>query len=305
MIKNFIYLDEPKLYSFSSQLFEGVTEYVLNEQHQEHTDEEKQKGKLASGRVIADVIKEASTSTTKKFLHDHSFNLFENELKQSDNLLDVSSNQHLTFSDICGSGKSFIRIRAKGKFVDLSEIRSIFTNYTNIAEAIAILPLVGELQEFEQRKAENPKSPSVKSEQSKIDKLIKQRVAELSANLPQISVKSFEAIIDNFGDDIIRFKQQTGDVTFTTTLTSDHLRDELRNIVRKYSRKTAKEFTVLGFISHGDGTQQPDIREISEGAPMLRHMEGLAENLFDLEQTFGAKGDNEIMIEPVAIYTEL
>lgn len=30
MIKNFIYLDEEKLYSLSSQIFEGVTEYVLN-----------------------------------------------------------------------------------------------------------------------------------------------------------------------------------------------------------------------------------------------------------------------------------
>jgi len=31
MIKNFIYLDEEKMYSLSSQLFEGVTEYVLHE----------------------------------------------------------------------------------------------------------------------------------------------------------------------------------------------------------------------------------------------------------------------------------
>lgn len=93
MIKNFIYLDEPKLYSFSSQLFEGVTEYVLNNEYLENSEDDKQKGTIASGRVIANVIREASSSTTKKFLHDHSFNLFEKELISSGKMLDVAEDR--------------------------------------------------------------------------------------------------------------------------------------------------------------------------------------------------------------------
>ncbi|KPZ53923.1 hypothetical protein [Pseudoalteromonas sp. P1-25] len=304
MIKNFIYLDEPKLYSFSSQLFEGVTEYVLDRHSFEHEDNDTQKGKLASGRVIANVIKEASASTTKKFLHDHSFNLFEKEIEESERVLDVT-NETLTFNDIAKSDKSFIRIRAKGKFVDLLEIKSLFSNFSNISDALAILPLTGELQEFEKKKAENPRSQAVKSLQSQLDKVIQDRSAELGATMPKRSVKGFETIIDSFGDAIVRFQQEVNNVTFSTCLSQEYLRDSLKTIYRKYSRKTAKEFVVIGFISHADGTQSADIKNISEGASMLQHMIGMAENMYEIEQTFTGKSESEIIIEPIAIYTEL
>lgn len=304
MIKNFIYLNEPKLYSFSSQLFEGITDYILNEKHHEHIDEAKQKGTIASGKVIADVIKEASTSTTKKFLHDHSFNLFERELTQTDRLLDVSSSSY-SFADVCGSSKSFIRVRAKGKFVDMVEIQTLFSNYAKISGALAVLPLIGELQELEQQKAQNPKAPSTKSLQATLDQLINKNTAELAANVPARTVSGFEIIINNFGDDIVRFQQRIGDVVYSACLSQEFLREPLKNIYRKYSRKTAKEFTVLGFISHSDGTQKADVQDIPESAPMLSHMVGLAENLYDIEQSLVRKEDHEIIIEPIAIYTEL
>lgn len=304
MIKNFLYLNEPKLYSFSSQLFEGITEYVLNEEQLQTTDDESQSGKMHSGRVIADVIKETSTSTTKKFLHDHSFNLFEKELVESNILID-SSTDELSFNNICNSGKSFIRIRAKGKFVDINEIQTLFNNYAKIGEAIAILPLTDEMQELELLKAKGTGTKEVKEKQSNLDKLFKKRTMELTSGLPPRSIKSFETIIESFGDDIVRFQQQINDVIFSTCLTQENLREPLKNIYRKYSRKTAKEFIVLGFISHADGTQAPEVKQIPEGASMLHHMIGMAENMYELEQTFGKKMDNEIIIEPIAIYTEL
>lgn len=304
MIKNFIYLDEPKLYSFSSQLFEGVTEYVLNEQLLETSNEESQKGRMASGRVIADVIRETSTSTTKKFLHDHSFNLFEKELIQTNQLLDIMVEKP-TLSELCQSNKSFIRIRSKGKFVDLQENQSLFTNYSKISDALTAFPFIEELQEFERLKAENPSSVDVKKMQSELDKMLKRTAAEMASNLPQKLVSGFETIIENFGDDLIRFQQVVGDIEYSSCLTKEYLRDSLKTIYRKYSRKTAKEFVVIGFISHADGTQQPDIKNIPDDASLIRHMIGLSENLYEIEQTFSGKSQNEIIIEPIAIYTEL
>lgn len=304
MIKNFIYLNESKLYSFSSQLFEGVTEYILEQQHTEHTDQETQKGKLATGRVIADVIKEAASSTTKKFLHDHAFNLFEDELIQSNGLLDVST-ETLSFSDVCQSQKSFIRIRAKGTFIDLVEIQNFFNNYAEISEALATLPRTVDIQELERNKANHPKSQDTKNQQSNLDKEIKIATLMLSANLPRQSVKGFQTVIENFGDDIVRFQQQVSDVTFSSCLSQEHLRESLQHIYRKYSRKTAKEFTVLGFISHSDGTQKPDMKNVSVQESFIQHMIGLAENMHDLEEKFAGKKTNEIIIEPIAIYTEL
>lgn len=304
MIKNFIYLDEPKLYSFSSQLFEGVTEYVLNQNNLEYKDEDTQKGKVASGRTIANVIKEASSSITKKFLHDHSFNLFEQELVQSNKILDITTDM-LSYSDVCNTEKSFIRIRAKGNFVDLHEIKSLFSNFSKISEAIASLTFTEKIQKLEKAKAKKTNLPETKKQQSELDLKLNQYSAELSANMPKRSVNGFETIIENFGDDIIRFQQTVADAVYSTCLSEEHLREPLKNIYRKYSRKTAKEFIVIGFISHGDGTQPITIKDIPDGASMLQHMMGMAENLYDLEQKFGGKANNEIIIEPIAIYTEL
>lgn len=185
------------------------------------------------------------------------------------------------------------------------EIQTLFSNYAKISIALAVLPLIGDLQELEKQKAQNPKASSTKSLQATLDQLINKNAAELAANVPARTVSGFETIINNFGDDIVRFQQRIGDVVYSACLSQEFLREPLKNIYRKYSRKTAKEFTVLGFISHSDGTQKAYVQDIPESAPMLSHMVGLAENLYDIEQSLVRKEDHEIIIEPIAIYTEL
>ena len=61
-IKSFIYLDEYKMYSISSQIFKGITEYSID--HHESTTEnvETQKGPVVSGRIMADILKFESGS---------------------------------------------------------------------------------------------------------------------------------------------------------------------------------------------------------------------------------------------------
>ena len=55
-MKSFIYLDRFKMYSLSSQLMEGVTDYILEETRGSVTDDISQKGPVASGRIIAEII---------------------------------------------------------------------------------------------------------------------------------------------------------------------------------------------------------------------------------------------------------
>ncbi len=59
-IKNFIYLDEYKMYSISSQIFEGITEYLMNYEESTKEESEEQKGPISSGRVVADILKSES-----------------------------------------------------------------------------------------------------------------------------------------------------------------------------------------------------------------------------------------------------
>jgi len=70
MIKNFIYLDEYKMYSLSSQIFEGITEYVLNISQNE---ENKKSIRKEDYGVLADILKKGYQTEEKKYLHDYSY----------------------------------------------------------------------------------------------------------------------------------------------------------------------------------------------------------------------------------------
>ncbi|MCU8150724.1 hypothetical protein M2G93_21695 [Vibrio vulnificus] len=303
MIKNFIYLDEAKLYSFSSQLFEGVTEYVLNEQQLDEESEKKSREGMTSSKVIADVIRETSKFTEKKFLHDHSYNLFEKELKNQKLLLDLNDSEY-TYNDILKSGKSFIRIEAKGTFLDLKGLQDFFKNFNDISEALAILPLTEHLQSLERKKISDPRAPSTKNLQSKLDQLIRERKAELTG-IPKSSLGGFNTVLEHFGDDIIRLKQEYGDTAITSCLSSAFLRDSLTAIYRKYSRSTSKKFVVLGIISQCEPSPSPKLDECSEGANVFSHFEKMGQHLYNLETTFNGIKLNEVIIDPIAIYTEL
>ncbi|SET65259.1 hypothetical protein SAMN05216326_15216 [Nitrosomonas marina] len=68
------------MYSLSSQLFAGVTEYVLNESVSERSDSKEQKAIFGSGRVLGDILKRSDRKSEKKFLNDYSYTIFETEL---------------------------------------------------------------------------------------------------------------------------------------------------------------------------------------------------------------------------------
>ena len=55
-IKSFIYLDDYKMYSFSSQLFEGITQYILKEDVQAAEEQHEQKGRILSGMFMLKVF---------------------------------------------------------------------------------------------------------------------------------------------------------------------------------------------------------------------------------------------------------
>ena len=56
-IRSFIYLDNEKMYSLASQLFEGLVERIVESNLSENQEEESQKGPITSGRYLADIIK--------------------------------------------------------------------------------------------------------------------------------------------------------------------------------------------------------------------------------------------------------
>ncbi|MDH5938060.1 hypothetical protein L8R84_18240 [Vibrio splendidus] len=313
MIKNFIYLDEQKLYSFSSQLFEGITDYVLNERVIDESNQINSKEKLLSSKKIADVIRETSQSTEKKFLHDHAFNLFENELISSNKLIDCHSvplskdnlNQEL-------KNKSFIKISATAKFLDTKYIADIFEDFRTLAESFATAELYEEMRTEEAKiivETDKTKRAKLsKTYETNLRLAIHHSMFENDSFLPEKFVQSLNYLL-NFGyQDDLYLRQVMNEVLFSSLLDRRSLRGSISDIIHKYGRITEKKFIVLGVVSHGFDLQEAkplEEDELSDSSGFKDRIANLSEHLTLLEQNIRDKQDNEIIIDPIAIYTEL
>jgi hypothetical protein len=126
-IRSFLYLDQYKLYSFSSQLFEGFTDYIIRTRSTTESHTESRDMISAKGRKLAELVAEQQGITETRFLHDSAYNLFEEELADQQAILDVdssgtSSNDFTT--------KDFVRIRGTAVFNVVSSSNALSKNLT-------------------------------------------------------------------------------------------------------------------------------------------------------------------------------
>ena len=82
-------------------------------------------------------------------------------------------------------------------------------------------------------------------------------------------------------------------------------REEL--LVKKYERSTEKEFTIFGIITQSKNMQELEediLNEESEKIIKIALMK-MVKAFSGIENSFTGKLENEIMTDPIAIYTEL
>ena len=164
-IKSFIYLDEYKIYSISSQIFEGITESLTNFQGATTEKEEKQKGEFGSGRIMADILKSESSTQEKKYLHDYSYTLFEEHLRKSGKILSLSTdNIDEKIEGIDNTG--FVEMRGKVIFNDMNILKSTTAGFNELGEALTYITNFSQMEEARQqleKVAENTKDRNQKA----------------------------------------------------------------------------------------------------------------------------------------------
>ena len=149
-IKSFIYLDEYKMYSISSQIFEGITEYFIDYRGATKEEEETQKGPISSGRIMADILKSESGTQEKKYLHDYSYKLFEDRLAESGKVLSISSeNIGKEIKNI--DNVAFVKVRAKAVFNDMNIIKSTIEKFNELGEALAYVTTFEQIEAVRQQ----------------------------------------------------------------------------------------------------------------------------------------------------------
>ena len=312
MIKSFIYLDEQKMYSLSSQIFEGITEYVLNESGGESQDSESQKGPVGSGRTLANVIKSSSKSTEKKFLHDYSLSIFERYLMEEGRILDLSGpDVDMESLKLSVNDYSFVKVRARAVFNDAHKIIELFTEFNEIGQALAhmgaqekISEARAKIDEIKSLGGSKSKIAAIEAEFKKMTNL--SSLAKAGGLYQDPKFLSDAALLIKYGfSDQFEIKQKLNDVMFTSCLKRKFLREEVDLLVKKYSRKTDRDIVVFGVISQTFTTNELEIDDDAEYPNMKAGLMMMVEHLAQIEHSISGKQNNEIVIDPIAAYFEV
>lgn len=306
-IKSYIYLDDNKMFSLSSQLFEGITQYILNENTDAIGENHEQKGQLLSGRFMADMMFQKNTKAEMRYLHDFAFNLFEAELVSRDLLYEVKA--ETVMSDLID--KSFVKVKGKIVFEDYARILYTLEHFNEIGTAIGELTLRDELEQAEAvldaagKTSDREKKNKVKQAGKQIKKEFERALLEQGLVLDESTRGNILKVLDfGYHDNYeIRFLVVGSDTLFTTIINQENLKEPGQALISKYSRLSEKEFTVIGLVTQC-GEEKAKIPDL-EGNDMKKATIVLTEKIDALEEQFNGRFDNECIIDPIAIYTEV
>ena len=315
-IRSFLYLDNYKMYSISSQLFEGLTEYIVTSKGAENTETETQKGNIASGRVLGDIIQKSTNQTEKKFLHDYSYNLFEKALIEKGKVLEVDNDNIEAFSEKM-SDYSFIKVTGRVIFNDLKIIEDTFRNFNSIGEALGYITKKAEYDaqiailntEINQIKDRNQKAKATNILKSKTEfhKLLK----EEGLMLDDEYLKHMVYILNYGYNEQFEIQIPLNDTyLISAQLDRDNLKDDERRIIKKYSRETEKEFVLFGILTQIEKESNKERLfgdKIGAGSEtnMNESLMNIVRTFTGVEKTFTGKLDYEIIVDPISLYIEL
>lgn len=308
MIRNILYLDEQKLYSLSSQVLEGVTEYLLTEINSEKEESETQKGPVASGRALADAMRQSTTSVERRVQHDHAFALFENKLLESGLVADVASATNTTPPEF----KSFIRVTAPASFIDAAKITTLLGMFNQIGEALAYVTNNDSIQAVREAIETAKKNPQGKAKLADIIKKGKAftDVTQLAKGLNLYQdpkyLENLSLLTEFAFSDQIEIQQRVGGLLYSTPLKRESLRESEGLIIKKYSRKTERSLVVLGVatqtaVAPNISTAGPDFKP----ANMKEAVTDLLDHIAAMESSLSGKVEHEVVIDPIAVYVSL
>lgn len=307
-IKSFIYLDDYKLYSLSSQIFQGFTEYIISENTASLTEEESQKGKFASGKVMSDLLKTEKTSTEKKYLHDYAFNLLEVELTDRGLLYSIRPEDTTNIIQ----SKGIIKVTGRAVFNDYSTLQSTLSRFNSIGESFGYFnykDVVKELNDSTSNALETTKDRNQKAKIKNIkqhaNKVLTSFLQENGLHIVEEDIKHMVNIMEYGFHGELEFRVLPDELPFqfSAILNREYLRDSETQFISKYSRQTEYDFTMIGIVTQSGKVTEPLAEHGLNG--IKDACLNLADKLRGMENVFLGRLDNECIIDPIAIYREL
>ncbi len=287
VIRNFIYLDSEKLRSLSSQLFEGVTDLILKREADEVGTDETQKGPVGSGRVLADIFRQERSSTELRFLEDHAYTLFENEILNSNSVIDIEINS----SSFDLKEQSFVRVTGKLEINDTRATTDLISGFNSFGASLyrVINNSSLEAKAIGKQISDKDIEKSAKAEGMQMD-------AKFLASLADLIKFGFKGMIE--------FQILQASKVFSAPLKREYLRESEELIIQKYSRQSEANFTLVGILTQV-GKKKEALKQAVDvkGAANLKYaLRSMGDHMHNLEESFSGVDDSEIIVDPIAVY---
>lgn len=275
-IRLFIYLDEEKMYSLSSQLFEGITNEIMKGDASVYGLHEEQKGEYLSGSFMANMMFQQNSFSESRSLNDFAYILFEQELNKRGILYTINEKD----TPISLKGKGFVKVTGRITINDYSTTLGIIENFNQIGKAIGSLENGGK---------------KVSS-----DQLLKNGLA-----LDEELKKSIEVLLSNGYKNKVEVVNclSGSNCLFTSLVNRQYLKESEEMIVSKYTRFPERPFTIVGLLSQA-GESLPKRSEL-ENTALRARMHDINTKISGMENAFNGRASNECIIDPIAIYTEI
>lgn len=316
-IKSFVYLDSNKMYSISSQLFEGLTEYIVSSEKKIEVDKTEQKGNIGSGRLMADIMEINISKSEKKFLHDYSYTLFEQALIKENKVLDIDeTNIESTILNI--EDYSFIKVTNRVIFNDTALIEQTMSEFNNIGQALTYITEQESLKNINslnnvtnniKDRNQKSKAKQILNNNATLRSLAKDKGLYLDEDYLKYLVYTLRYGYHGQFEIQVPFKKSNDEKLFSAILKRDLLLEDEINIIKKYSRKTEKSFTVFGVITQSknseDISSESDLPHSEDAASMKKAIMNIIYPISQVEELFNGKLNNEYIIDPIAVYREI
>ncbi len=305
------------MYSISSQIFEGLTEYVINHSKNSKQDLESQEGPVGSGRVLADIISRESSVEERKFLHDYSYNLFEEKLFDDKKVIEIeASNISKVLENL--DDYEFIKVKGRLLFSDIKLISETINDFNQLGEALVYITNFQNLDQLKQQYSDVLSHAKNRNDKA-FAKQASKKVNDLSAIAQKIGLNMDQGFLDrlklvlSYGykeqfEVKVYLSTDNGEnyYLFSAPLKRNYLKEEEHLIVNKFSRYSEKEFVIFGMITQSKGSQADlPVKQGASPEDIKQAISQMVLGILNIEKQFVGKVENEILIDPIAVYREI
>ena len=313
-IKNFLYLDEYKMYSISSQIFEGITESWINIRGTSTEGEERQSGPIASGRVIAEISQQGSQQQERKYLHDYSYTLFEQHLKTYQSVPSITPENMREFVP-SWEQINFVEVRGNPIFNDMNIIMSTIKGFNELGEALTYVTNAENIASAHKAVDELERTTTDRNQRARVRAQRKRlpNIAELANDSglrqdPEL-LKNLAFLLEYGFQDQFEIQIPIGKYIFSANLKREYLREDEHLLVRKFSRLPDRDFVLFGVVAQApaltdEREDDADDSETMTPQNLKEAMMQVVEGLSDIEAGFTGRLTNEVVIDPIAVYRE-